>query len=68
MNMFISKGKRILAALALTGAAVAAWGGLLFLLLHPSDAAYFFMFSCQLVALAAYAGSLALLPEVAGHE
>jgi hypothetical protein len=68
MNMFISKGERLLAALVLTGAAVAAWGGLLFLLLGSANAAYVFIFSCQLVALAAYAGSLALLPEVAGHE
>jgi hypothetical protein len=68
MNMFISKGKRILAALAITGTSVAVWGGSLFLSFGAANASYYFLFSCKLVALMAYAGSLALLPEVAGDE
>lgn len=68
MNMFISKGERVLGALVLTGAVVAAWGGLLYVLLGASSASSLFLFTCQLIALAAYAGSLALLPEVARDE
>jgi hypothetical protein len=68
MNMFISKGGRLLAALGITGAAVVLWGVLLYQLFRTADAEYFFFFTCQLVALVAYAGSQALLPEVATDE
>ena len=64
MNMFISDGDRLLASFAATGLIVAGWAALLVLTLGVSSAALWFFFTGQLVGLGAYAGSLALLPEV----
>lgn len=68
MNMFISKGERLLAALGLTGAAVALYGGILYCVFGASEATACFLFTCQLAALIAFAAAQALLPDVVRDE
>ena len=68
MNMFISTGDRVFTGFAVTGLAVLAWGALLFVALGAEGAGFWFFFTCQLVGLAAYAGSMALLPEARADE
>ena len=68
MNMFISTGDRVFTGFAVTGLAVLAWGVLLFVALGASGAEFWFMFTCPLVGLTVYAGSMALLSEARDDE
>ena len=68
MNMFISEGDRVFAGCAVTGGVVLAWGLVLLLALGADKALFWLLFTGQLVGLAAYAGSMALLPEARADE
>lgn len=68
MNMFISNGERVLAALATTGAALVAWGGLLVWGVGADRASLWFMVTCHGVGLIAYTASISFLPKAAADE